>query len=426
MSQGFARLCLASALVLLGACASGPKPGDISAMPPSGIHLGNEIPLLDAPPEKTVAHMTPDGRVHVAAIMDSGEAVHLVVSERGVEHREKIGPQRYGYYDNLAIADDAEGRLHLALKNEHWILEKGAWRLAGDNRCALLARAGDALACACDVDGKELQTSAQWGASLIGGGFGSGLIIPYRYRPDKLVVAKAVGDGWSWRGVLDHGATYGVNLTNVDSGVLAGDASGRFHLLFIAHEENHYGVRYHALRFDGDGAQDIEWRQPEGPSVMLGSRESEPARPGPGAIIPWSMLALAVDPQTGTAMFFSRRIGKGFGDTSDASVEIRDGVFGDPVPIPVRHGSPRRLAPAGKEGFHALVTVRPGLAYAAYRAGAWSAPTRIGEYGTPSLFLIGDSSIQIASDGRREALAIWPTRTGGLAGRWIRLDETPN
>lgn len=372
MSQGFARLCLASALVLLGACASGPKPGDISAMPPSGIHLGNEIPLLDAPPEKTVAHMTPDGRVHVAAIMDSGEAVHLVVSERGVEHREKIGPQRYGYYDNLAIADDAEGRLHLALKNEHWILEKGAWRLAGDNRCALLARAGDALACACDVDGKELQTSAQWGASLIGGGFGSGLIIPYRYRPDKLVVAKAVGDGWSWRGVLDHGATYGVNLTNVDSGVLAGDASGRFHLLFIAHEENHYGVRYHALRFDGDGAQDIEWRQPEGPSVMLGSRESEPA------------------------------------------------------PIPVRHGSPRRLAPAGKEGFHALVTVRPGLAYAAYRAGAWSAPTRIGEYGTPSLFLIGDSSIQIASDGRREALAIWPTRTGGLAGRWIRLDETPN
>lgn len=55
--------------------------------------------------------------------------------------------------------------------------------------------------------------------------------------------------------------------------------------------------------------------------------------------------------------------------------------------------------------------------------GVWSGPTRTGEFGTPSLFLIGDSSIQLASDGRSQALAIWPKREGKLAGRWITLDD---
>jgi len=237
------------------------------------------------------------------------------------------------------------------------------------------------------------------------------------------VLAKAVGDNWSYRSVLDHNLRYLVNLETYDSGILVGDASGTFHLLFRAHEGNVSHVRYVTLTLDEDGEAKIEWRRPNEQAIELRNAESEPVRPGPNSFIPFDDLALAVDPQTGKALFFTRRVEGGFANWTDAAVEILGGVYRQPVPIPVNNGNPKRLAPAGDERFHALVSVRPGLLYLTYRAGHWSAPARIGEFGTPSLFLIGDGSIQLASDGRSQALAIWPKREGALVGRWIKVDE---
>ena len=425
MTRGRFRPYVRGALLLLAACASVPKVPDIRLAPPPGVHVGDEMRLLDSASEKAVAQMTSDGRVHVVVVTRVGNAVHLVVGEHGVERKEEIGDQPYGYYDDLAITDDAAGRLHLALKNEHWIFAGGAWRLAGENRCALLARAGETIACATGVDGRELKTPAQWGAVAIGGGFGAGILFPYRIHPDKVVVAEAVEDGWSYRDVLDHQARYSVNLANVDAGVLAGDASGRFHLLYIAHEDNVYSARYDSLTFDQIGSPDVEWRPPNGQRVMVQNLQSTSAWVGERWFVPSAGLALAVDPQTGTALFFARRIEKNFANWTDASVTIRDGVFGEPLEIPVHKGAPRRLAPAGNGRFHALVMVRPELVYLTYRDGGWSEPVEVGEYGTPSLFLIADSSIQIASNGASRALAIWPKREGALVGRWIEVDDAP-
>ena len=424
VTQRLIRFCLRGMfLVLLGACASGLKVGDIPPTPPPGVHVGNEIALLDSAPEKAVALMTSDGRVHLVVVTAAGDAVHLLVTEHGVERKEQVGTRHYGYYSNLAIADDAQGRLHLALKDEHWILENGVWRLAGENRCALLARAGASTACVVVVDGSELKTPAQWGVVGIGGGLGAGALIPYRIHPDKLVLGEAVGDGWSYRSILDHHARFSANLANIDSGTLAGDASGGLHLLFFVYEDNYYSARYHCSRLDQVGSPDIEWRPADGQRVMLRTLESVSTSPGAEWFVPADAIALAVDPQTGAALFFARHVQKGlFANWTDASVSIRDGVFGEPVPIPVKKSTPRRLAPAGNGRFHALVTVGSGLAYLAYRDGGWSEPVRIGEFGAPSLFLIANSSIQIASDGRNQALAVWPTREGGLVGRWIEVD----
>lgn len=145
--QGVGRLCVIGVFLLLGACASGPKVEDIGSVPPPGVRFGNETILLDSATEKVVSQMMSDGRVHLVAITAGNEAYHVVVSAQGVEREERIGGKRYGYRDNLAIADDAQGRLHVALKDEHWILDKGAWRPAGSNACSLLARAGDSLGC---------------------------------------------------------------------------------------------------------------------------------------------------------------------------------------------------------------------------------------------------------------------------------------
>lgn len=107
---------------------------------------------------------------------------------------------------------------------------------------------------------------------------------------------------------------------------------------------------------------------------------------------------------------------------------MHNGVYGRPVPTHLEHFERQKFAPAGDERFHALVwgqVFKRDLYYLAYRPEGWSAPVRIGVYGNPNRFGVGENSIQLTSDGRPQALAIWQKREGVLAGRWIELDEIP-
>jgi hypothetical protein len=418
--KGLTRFCAGALLLLAGACVSGGHTVNIAETQPPGIELGNEVTLLDAATEKVVAHMTRDGRVHLIAITTGGDALHVVVSAQGIEQKKKIDTNRHGYYENLAITDDAQGRLHLAIKDEHWVLDKGVWRLVGINSCRLLTRAGDLVACATEASGKELGTAAQWGVQAFGG-FGAGIIIPYRIKPAKVVLGHAIEDGWSYRKVLDHHLPYFVNLDNVGEAVLSSDASGRVHLFFKAHEDNRFYFRYAMLGPTEDAERDIEWRPSDGQTSKLINSESKAVSVGDEWFIPAAPpLPFAVDPQTGNALFFARR-SAGIGTWIDAAVEIHGKVLDQPAAFPVRGSQPMRLAPAGDDRFHALVTVDRSLIYSTYRAGNWSGVAKVGEFGTPNLFVIGNASIQLASDGRHQALALWPKREGALAGRWIRL-----
>ncbi len=214
------------------------------------------------------------------------------------------------------------------------------------------------------------------------------------------------------------------------SATLANEVTGDFYAVskLMDHSSPNVTLRYVTQTPDEQGLADIEWRRPDGQAIKLRNAVSAPVRPGPNWFIPFDDLALAVDPQTGKALYFARHIESGFGNWATAAVEIpkHGGVYNQPVPIPIpfKNGKPKQLAPAGNERFHALVADRSDLIYLTYAAGSWTAPARIGEYGTPSLFLIDDDSIQLASDGRNQALAIWPKQAGALVGRWIRLDET--
>jgi hypothetical protein len=232
--------------------------------------------------EKIVAHMTQDGRVHLVAVTNAGDALHLVVSERGVEERNTVGNGRHKYYEHLAITDDAEGRIHLAIKDEHWVWGKGAWRLAGSNRCALLARAADYVACVTEASG-----TAQWGITFLGG-FGVGIPIPYRVRPGKIVVAEATVDGWSYGNVLDYDLRYIVNLDNVGQAVLSGDAAGGLHVFFMAYEGNRFYYRYAALDQAEYAKRDIESHQSDAQTSQLTNSESQAVMPGAQWFIPAS------------------------------------------------------------------------------------------------------------------------------------------
>jgi len=421
IARTLTQFCACALLLLVGACAT-EQYAVYSNVAPPGIELGNEINLLDAATEKVVAHMTRDGRVHLIAITTGGDALHVVVSAQGIEQKKKIDTNRHGYYENLAITDDAQGRLHLAIKDEHWVLDKGVWRLIGVNSCRLLTRAGDLVVCVTEASGKELGTAAQWGIQAFGG-FGAGIIIPYRIIPAKVVLGHSIEDGWSYRKILDHHLPYFVNLDNVGTAVLSSDASGRLHLFFQAHEDKGFYYRYAMLALAEDAQPNIEWRQSDGQTIKLTNSESKAVSLGEKWFIPVSPpLPFAVDPQTGKALFFARK-SSFLARWVDAGVEIQGKVLGQPAPLPVPNTQPKQLAPAGDDRFHALLTVDGSLIYATYRAGYWSGVTKVGEFGTPSLFVIDNASIQLASDGRGQALAIWPKREGALAGRWIRLGK---
>ena len=422
LSRMRTQFCSVALLLLVGACATDRQLVDFAVKPPAGIDLGNEITLLNTATERVVAHMAQDGLVHLIAITTGGEALHVVVSTRGIEKTETIGTDRYGYYQNLAITDDAQGRLHLAIKDEHWVLDKGVWRLIGVNSCRLLTRAGDLVACATEASGKELGTAGQWGIQAFGG-FGAGIIIPYRIRPAKIVLGHAIEDDWSFGKVIDYHLPYFVNLDNVGNAVLSSDTSGRLHLFFQAYEGNSFSYRYATLALAKDSQPDIEWRPSDGQSFNLINAESEPISIGGGWFIPAAPpLPFAVDPQTGRVLFVARK-SSGFASSIDAGVEARGKALSQPVPIPVSVSRVMRLAPAGNERFHALIAVDHSLVYATYRAGYWSGITKVGKFGTLNLFLIEDESVQLASDGRSQALAIWPKRGGALVGRWIELSN---
>ncbi len=415
-------ICAIAVLVLLASCTGRPAPNNIGLLPAPDIEVGEEINLLDEATEKVVAHMTPNGWVHLVAITAKGSAYHVVVSTRGVEHRAKFGGDRhYGYYHNLAIVDDGQGGLHVAIKDEHWIYNLATWYLAGNNQCSLLARSGNSLACVVNVSGGELETPAQYGITGFGG-FGAGVIIPYRIRPTKLVLGRFSEGEWSYRAVIDSRMPYFVNLETRDGGVLASDAFGFAHILYRAHSGSSSHVRYATMSLTGEFAPVIEWHRSGGQLLKLADVESVPVDLPPQWFVPFDGLTFAVDPLKRKGVFFARDSSySGFTSWIDGVVEVSAGGFSEPRLLPFSGSKPRELAPAGDERFHVLVTLGKKLLYLGYQVNGWSGPVRIGEFGTASIFRIGSSSIQLASDGRSQALAIWPKRDRSLAGRWVTL-----
>jgi hypothetical protein len=414
-------LVLFGILVLLEACAGKMGRNDIGLAPVSKISIGEEILLLDTATEKVAASMSANGKVHLLAITGSRKAYHLIVSDKGVERKEKIGTgnRSYGYYSALAMAEDREGRLHAMLKGDHLIFHNGEWQPAGISSCQRLTRTGDSLVCAHVVNGKQLKAPAQWG--ILGFGAGIAWWIPYRLQPSKLVIARADGREWLYSSAIDPYSQFHTRLDTSDDVILTSDRLGNAYLLYRAHLDSTVYVRFASVPLSDSPEPTVEWLTSEGQVIELADCPSIPVGLPSGWYVPFGGLSFAVDPQTGRAVFFARA-SAGIFRWVDGVVEIQSKRFSTPSPLPFMNGQPKKLAPAGGGRFHALVAVDHKLLYLTYRKEGWSSPIRIGEFGTPHIFLIADGSIQLVSDGRGCTLAIWPKRDGSLVGRWITLD----
>ncbi|MCP5407411.1 MAG: hypothetical protein H6967_07755 [Chromatiaceae bacterium] len=156
-------------------------------------------------------------------------------------------------------------------------------------------------------------------------GFGAGIIIPYRIRPDKLVLATWGDHGWEHQAVIEHGSDYSINTKIFDDAILSGDARGTLSLLYRAHIGPSTSTHYTQIALDQEARRTVEWRRPGQPTILLADI---PARDA-GWLVPFFELAFAVDPQGGATAFLAQQ-DSGWRPVNGIVVEremARPGVF---------------------------------------------------------------------------------------------------
>ncbi|UCF37414.1 MAG: hypothetical protein JSU96_00655, partial [Acidobacteriota bacterium] len=106
----------------------------------------------------------------------------------------------------------------------------------------------------------------------------------------------------------------------------------------------------------------------------------------------------------------------------DASWLISQGQWSAPIPLPFSSSGPwePRLASAGAGRFHALLLGASHVFYLEFSGNRWSTPVDLGPAHTTTFWGWHGETIQIGSDTRGRALAVWPVKKG-LAGRWIEI-----
>jgi len=432
MSARFGNLTFAVPIALfLSGCATGPPAlSDISnAKTEARVQLSPQIALLNVPVREARAVIDSDGHVHVLAISRSRDLYYLAIGPEGVTNpviiRAEVTPH-YWSPVNFGAAFDHVGHLHVLVNQNHLLLEDGLWRDAQPAPpCGQLLTVGQDLVCAFLTKGDEIGSPGRWDWFAF-----YGLVLPWHFRSTKLVIARLTPDGSSGWTVIDPDGNRDVKAFS-----LATDNQGTVHIFYI------HG-RFFLLAEDVQPAYAHLDSRAGHLSLETGTNPSQQDRDqivmatntgkaitGMSDLCPNRHLstALAVDPESGTSMIVACVIELSFPDFGKLvwkSVTIRAGTEDPPTSLQlheqdfpiVRRFSDPHLAPAGRNQFHAVMTWDVDtLYYLCFADGTWSTPTVLGSIGG------GDEAIQLVSDHRGRALAIWPSTNGSLVARWIEL-----
>jgi hypothetical protein len=135
-------------------------------------------------------------------------------------------------------------------------------------------------------------------------------------------------------------------------------------------------------------------------------------------------VSIAVDPGSGAALVVKR-------DSDPEGIEIytrrpksyvvRDKELSDSIPMPLSNIKKCSVASSGNDRFHAVVVGDGPIYYLNFSENVWSPPVALGIPNTSHWFFshVVDA-VEIASNGSRRAVVVWPTKEG-IVGRWIEL-----
>ena len=343
----------------------------------------------------------------IIGIKESRQIQHVLVGPDGVLGRETVATGvKAGSFD---AAFDGSGGLHILIDGEHYAKVDGAWRAnvrTPWQEAGLEARGRSFVAGSKDliwqflVAGEDVGAPGRW--DLIVGSF---FMVPWRSHGWKLVVVPEATPAYTSWTILDPR-----DNSVVDSFWTASAADGAITLLYEARGS---GLRY--AQFDIAA-------EPLAANSAISIKNGRTMRSITGTSSTLSAEWMSHGVCSTAARDGATRL---FVQENGASRLVHGDTWGGPIALPLSSFHDVRLASAGNNNFHALVTGkdrhpwswnpdRP-LLYLTFSNGAWSEPIEIA---SPTTAV---DAISLGSDAGSKALAVWPTDTG-IIGRWITLE----
>ena len=400
-------------------------PADINILPerkllPPNIIIGPVIELLGVKTGSERVKVIHDLKGQALVFISSRklrQVLEVIVNQDGVIKSRVI---RSGDTpESLDLAYDAQGKLHLMLNLEHFILDDDVWRTSDQTpwqesgtkvwNVHFVPGAPD-LTWAFQVNGDELNAPTR--IEIYGfGGFGAGIIWPWFTHGSRIViVSQAPGEYSPWV-VLEPQGKEDTYATSIASDL---DAN-----IYVLYEKSRGGIgaesKYYYIRIDSKVFKSSKASLPGIMEIQVGSRKIRAVGENKARPIKQCLeigKQIAVDPQSGTAL-----IGNSF--------LVRENTWNS---ISSCSAVPAQVVPSGLNSFHALALGKPRdswwgkghpVQYLLFSEGAWSTPVELGLADVESFWGNVATAIGITTIGHDKVFLVWPMEHG-IVGRWIQ------
>jgi hypothetical protein len=423
--------------------------GDVTTQAIPYIHAGPLHVLLKMPTglDKVKVLVDNTGLAHIfISSIRINEVHHVVLGPDGVIERELIKSSVDTL--NLDAAFDRSGRLHVLIGNEHMIKQEGSWVAVERTpwkelgltikRPGFVAGARD-LTWAFLIGGQEVGTAGRWDWFGIAGGYPPlGLIWPWHTQADTLMIVPEMAPTYTTWMVLEPESNFDTDLWAFGT-----DGQGAIHVAYEQSRPNvmiQYGEISHA-KFVIEPDRTAPPTASSDVTAPLRERRQLQAIPGGRAIgynkrptFIYPPVSIAIDPDSGTTLVVRRSGGfEEFFQLREAGPRgflVRDEEWSAAIPMAVSNVMKTSVAPSGNDRFHAVVVGEPPnfwtggdnpIYYLNLTSNVWSPPVTLGLANNSHWIFKGlVDSVEVASNGSRRAVVVWPTDEG-IVGRWIEV-----
>lgn len=423
---------------------------DVTTLTTPHIHASPLHVLLKMPTglDRVRALVDSTGLAHIfIASVRTNQVHHVVLGPDGVIERELIKSNVDTL--NLDAAFDRSGQLHVLIGEEHlmqrdrsWVtVERTPWKEAGltiRRRLSFVAGARD-LTWAFLIDGKKVGTPGRWDWFGVAGGYPPlGLIWPWHTQADKLMIVPEMAPTYTMWMVLEPESSL-----DTDFWAFSADRQGVVHVVYEQSRTMvmmQTGEVSHA-KFVIEPDRSVPPTASSDVTAPLRERRQLQAIPGGRAIgynnkspFMYPPVSIAIDPDSGATLVVRRSGGfEEFFQLKEAgprSFLVRDEEWGAAIPMPVSNVMKTSVAPSGNDRFHAVVLGAPSnswsegdnpIYYLNLTSNEWSPPVTLGLANSSHwIFKHLVDSVEVASNGSRRAVVVWPTEEG-IVARWIEL-----
>lgn len=429
----------------------------ISVLPTEDVTT-QAIPYIHAGPLHVLLKM-PTGLDKVKVLVDNTGLAHIFISSIRINevHHVVLGPDGVIERElikssvdtlNLDAAFDRSGRLHVLIGNEHIIKQEGSWVAVERTpwkelgltikRPGFVAGARD-LTWAFLIGGQEVGTPGRWDWFGIAGGYPPlGLIWPWHTQADKLMIVPEMAPTYTTWMVLEP-----ESILDTDLWAFAADGQGAIHVAYEQSRPNvmmKYGEVSHA-KFVIEPDRTAPPTASSDVTAPLRERRQLQAILGGRAIgynnrptFIYPPVSIAIDPDSGTTLVVRRSGGfEEFFQLREAGPRgflVRDEEWSAAIPMAVSNVMKTSVAPSGNDRFHAVVVGERTnfwtdgdnpIYYLNLTSNVWSPPVTLGLANNSHWIFKGlVDLVEVASNGSRRAVVVWPTKEG-IVGRWIEV-----